>query len=263
MREESGNYRPVSLTSVHAKTVENIILDAIERHLKDNAIIRHCQHEFIKEKTCLTNLISFYDEVTSLVNQGKAVDVFLLDFSEAFDTVFHSILLDKLSNCEMSRCTVRWMKNWLSGRAERVVVNGATCGWQPFTSGVPQSSILGPVLCNIFINHLDAVECTISKLADNTGMTFNKNKCIILHLGWSDARYKYKLGEKWLESSPAERHLGLLVDTRLTMTQQCDLAADRAKCIQGCIKHSITSRSKEVIIPLYLALVRPHLEYYL
>jgi len=96
-----------------------------------------------------------------------------------------------------------------------------------------------------------------------SGMTFNKNKCIILHLGWSDARYKYKLGEEWLESSPAESHLGLLVDTRLTMTQQCDLAADRAKCIQGCIKHSITSRSKEVIIPLYLALVRPHLEYYL
>jgi len=94
-----------------------------------------------------------------------------------------------------------------------------------------------------------------------SGMTFNKNKCIILHLGWSDARYKYKLGEEWLESSPAESHLGLLVDTRLMMTQQCALAAERANCIRGCIKHSITNQSKEVIIPLYLALVRPHLEY--
>ncbi|KAK4824017.1 hypothetical protein QYF61_009608 [Mycteria americana] len=80
-------------------------------------------------------------------------------------------------------------------------------------------------------------------------------------LGPSNARHKYKLGEEWLESSPAERELGLLVNSRLNMSQQCALAAKRANRTLGCIKHSITSRSKEVIIPLYSALVRPHLEY--
>ncbi|KAK4828602.1 hypothetical protein QYF61_000054 [Mycteria americana] len=235
MREDPGNYRPVSLTSVPGKIMEKIILDAIERHLKNNAIIRHSQHGFTKGKSCLANLISFYDKVTCLVGDGKAVDVIFLDFSKAFDTVPHSILLDNLSNCGMSRFTVRWVKNWLSGRAQRVVVNGATSGWRLVTSSVPQRSIL----FNIFyINDLDAgVECTIIKFADDTklggavdslegpealqrdlhrlehwaivnGMKFNKKKCWILHLRERNARHKYKLGEEQLESSPAERDLG-------------------------------------------------------
>ena len=73
------------------------------------------------------------------------------------------------------------------------------------------------------------------------GMKFNKTKCWILHLGWSNAGHRYKLGEEWLESSPAERDLGLLVDSRLNVSQQSALAAKRANCILGCIKHSITS----------------------
>jgi len=101
----------------------------VERHLKNNAIIRHSQHGSTKRKSCLTDLMSFYDEVTWLVDEGKVVDVVFLDFSKAFDTVPHSILLDTLSNCGMSRFTVHWVKNWLKGRAQRVVVNGATSGW--------------------------------------------------------------------------------------------------------------------------------------
>ncbi|KAK4826204.1 hypothetical protein QYF61_006148 [Mycteria americana] len=203
-------------------------------------------------------------------------------FSNLYDSVI-LILLDKLSNCGMSGFMVRWVKNWLKGRAQRVVVNGATSGWQPVTSG--------PVLFNIFINNLDAgVECIISKFADDTklggdvdslegqealqmdldrlehraminGVKINKSKCWTLHLGQSNVRHKYKLGEEWLESSPAERDLGVLVDSRLNRSRQCVLAAKRPNHILGCIRHSITSHSKEGIIPLYSALVQPHIEY--
>ena len=86
-------------------------------------------------KLCFISLISFQDEITHLVDGGKGVDIIFLVFSKTFDTVPHSIFLDKLSSCDMSRFVVHWVKNWLNGWAQRVVVNGARSGWRPVTSG--------------------------------------------------------------------------------------------------------------------------------
>jgi len=256
--------------------------------LRDNAVIGHSQHVFTRGKSCLTSLISFCDKVTHLADQGKLVDVVVLDFSKALDTVSHSVLLYKMSSTQLDSSLIHCVSNWLTGQTQRV--NTVKAGWQPVTSSIPRGSILGPMLFNVFINYLDAgIECTLNNFADNTKLggavdsvedrealqrdldrlkswaitkrkKCNKSKCWILHLGQGNPGYMYKLEDERLECSPAERDLGVWVDGKLNMSQQCALATKRANHILGCIKHSIASQLWESIVPLYIALVRPHFE---
>ncbi|GAB0202860.1 hypothetical protein GRJ2_002751600 [Grus japonensis] len=135
------------------------------------------------------------------------------------------------------------------------------------------------------------IECALSKFADNTKlcgavdmlegrdaiqkdldlrlerwdhvnhMKFSKAKCKVLHVGQRNPKHSYRLSREWIESSPEEKDLGVLIDEKLNMSWQCALAAQEANHVLGCIKSSVTSRSREVILPLYCGLVRPHLEY--
>jgi len=123
-KEDPGNYRPVSLTSILGNMMEPLILEVITKQVEENKVIMSSQHGFTKGKSYLTSLIAFYDDMTGWVDEGRAVDVVYLDFSKAFDTVSHNILPGKLRKCWLDEWSVGWIENWLNGRTQRVVISG-------------------------------------------------------------------------------------------------------------------------------------------
>ena len=290
-RNKSENYRPVSLTSVICKLLERLIKDHMVDFLVKHKLLNSSQHGFLKARSCLTNMLCFLEEITKWIDMGSPVDIIYLDFQKAFDKVPHQRLLLKLKAHGIGDSITDWIEQWLTDRRQRVVVDGEVSNWKSVLSGVPQGSVLGPILFLIYINDLDeSITSNVLKFADDTKlfrkvntdgdkqhlqndldrlvkwsekwqMLFNFGKCKCLHTGHGNLNVNYKMGATVLGTTVKEKDLGVTISADMKVSQQCGIAASKGNQILGLIRRNITYKGKKLIIPLYKAIVRPHLEY--
>ena len=203
--------------------MEKVINRDLGKHL-ENGVLNNSQHGFRRGRSCQTNLIEFSDKVTQWADEGGCVDVVFLDFRKAFDKVDHKRLIVKLEAAGVRGNLLRWIENWLAGRKQRVVVNGESSDWILVESGVPQGSVLGGPLFDVYIDDIDLIILIafLRKFADDTklamliksrqdadrfqeeinnlykwaqdwAMEFNIEKCKVMHVGRSNPGYKYNM----------------------------------------------------------------------
>jgi ribonuclease P/MRP protein subunit RPP40 len=236
--------------------------------------------------------LEFLELLTSAVDKGDSVDVIFLDFAKAFDKVPHKRLVAQLQAHGVGGKVLKWITAWLRERKQRVALNGAGSSWQD-VSGVPQGSVLGPILFLIFINNLDAMAQMITilkKFADDTklgqviqtpsdseklqncldrftewaaqwGMSFNVSKCKVMHVGARNPGHAYNMEGVQLSTTKEERDIGVTVSNNLRPGPQCAKAAKTASAVLRQIARAFHFRDRFTFISLYKQYVRPHLEF--
>lgn len=290
------NYRPVSLTSLVCKVLERLITTHLINHLKANEISCLQQHGFTKNKSVTTNLLEALNIWTEALMHNIPVDVLYLDYSKAFDTVPHQRLLKQVETFGVTNQALRWIESFLSNRRQKVRVNNDVSDWSSVISGVPQGSILGPILFTLFVFDIPgAIDSLISMFADDTKlyqllkttlsgdeleeslhkleewadrmqMRFHPGKCKVMHLGTKNPNKNYMMndgkgGMHVLEVVTVEKDLGVHIDNQLKFTAHCEAKINTANKTLGFIRHSFQHLDKEIFTLLYKALVRPHLEF--
>ena len=290
-KHDPGNYRPVSLTSVPCKILESLIRDELMQYLTTHNLLAEEQHGFRPGRSCNSQLLETIDAWSRLLESGTPIDVVYLDFKKAFDSVPHRRLLRKLQSYGISGKLLEWIESFLSGRMQQVTLGGCHSGFVPVTSGVPQGSVLGPLLFLLYVNDLpDIINCTVKLFADDAKlfagvsshidaeamqadldalgswsvswqMTFNQDKCKVMHFGPQNTNSTFYMEGHQLDSTQVERDLGVQIDSALKFRQQGAAAVAKANQVLGLIRRSF-SLIDEVTLPfLFKSLVRPHLEY--
>ena len=291
---QAENYRPISLTSCVCKILESIIKAQMTAYLDNKKVISDRQHGFVSGRSCLTNLLEVFEDWTKSLDEGYGIDVIYLDYKKAFDTVPHQRLLQKLQLFGFGGDLLRWIESFLTGRTMRVVVNGSSSSWMRVLSGVPQGSVLGPLLFLLYVNDLpDWIKTNIRIFADDTKiwtritsvkdseclqrdldslsrwsekwlLRLNPEKCKVMHIRHShNTSYTIRQDEKdWsLQETTEEKDLGVLTTADLKVSRQCCEAASKANRILGMVNRQFKNLDKNGFLILYKGFVRPHLEY--
>ena len=293
-RSLACNYRPVSLTCVPCKLLEHIVCSNIMAHLDEYKLLSDRQHAFRKGHSCETQLTTVINDWAKILDNRGQVDTFILDFEKAFDTPPHELLKSKLFGYGIGGKTLKWIDSFLCFRQQRVVVNGVKSDWAPVLSGVPQGTVLGPLLFSLYINDISSdIESEIRLFADdcvcyreikgekNTmklqrdidrlgswarkwGMRFQPVKCNMMQL--TRKRIKkihasYTLEGTNLENVESIKYLGVTITSDLRWNTHVSNVCTKANRTLGFLRRNLHSCPQEVKEAAYKGLVRPVLDY--
>ena len=290
-KHQASNYRPVSLTSVCCKLLEHVVRRHLMCHLEKTNILTNLNHGYRSGFSCETQLLTTLDDLLKSYDQGKQTDVAILDFSKAFDTVPHRKLLYKLKNYGINGTIHTWLKNFLTKCSMKVVLEGESSEEVQVESGVPQGTVLGPILFLCHINDLPlsvksqvrlfADDCllyrniesqqdhvilqndlkNLEKWASDWGMRFNAKKCYILSIRTKFNYLFYSLDNCILKQVTSNPYLGLQISEDLKWhTHICNITS-RASSILGFLHRNLNNCSKDCRKMAYLSLIRSTLEY--
>ena len=293
-RTSAANYRPISLTCILCKLLEHIIFSHIMNHYDKYSILNKNQHGFQKGHSCETQLNNPIDEISLALDQNEIIDCIILDFTKAFDTVAHQRLLQKLKCYGINKNVMEWIKNWLTKRTQIVVVDGYNSNEEDVTSGVPQGTVLGPLMFLTYINDISenidskvklfADDCLMYKVIKSPNdvitlqedlnkinrwckywqMSFNLDKCKILQINThkiQNNNYEYYIGDHKIESVKEHPYLGVEFNTNLSWGSHMDKITSKATRTLNMIRRNFHRCSEKIKKQVYTALVRPTLEY--
>ena len=293
-KEPAENYRPISLLSIVSKVLERCVYFRFHDHILHH--ISQAQHGFLRKRSCVTQLLSVFHTIGHDLDKNIQTDVLYLDFAKAFDSVDHAIVLEKLRGYGVTGSVLGWFADYLNGRTQRVVVDGVASTWSPVTSGVPQGSILGPLLFVIFINDLpdvvqngtetalyaddtklhntitstDDCKCLQQSLTNlncwsvQNNIRFNAPKCKVLTITRkkSPVTYDYKLGTESLTRVDSEKDLGVITSSGLSWELQINCVISKANKMLGVLKRTCTQLTDmKARRTLYLTHVKSQLCY--
>ena len=284
----ASNYRPISLTCILCKMYEQLIRVHLMNHVR--TAITDKQHGFLSGRSCLSNLLEAIDVIFDMIASGETVDIFYLDFQKAFDTVPHFRLFVKLSSFGIHGKTLNVIRDFLFGRTFSVSVGDSKS--KPFnvSSGVPQGSVLGPILFLLYINDLpDSIKNAVLLFADDLKMIaksstkelnqqdinslaswqdkwllkFNTkdNKCKVIHAGKNNPCNQYYMGDVLLPVVETEKDLGVTISKNLDFIDYINSSINKANSMIAWVTRTFVSREKEVMLKIYKSMIRPHIEY--
>ena len=293
-KADLSNYRPVSLTSIICKIMESLVREYILNYFNDNDFFSKKQFGFLKGRSTAIQLLNIIDKWSEYLETGGQINVIYTDFAKAFDKVPHKRLIHKLRSYGLDEELIAWIEAFLVGRQQRVKINGTFSNWIDVLSGIPQGTILGPLLFVIYINdlpdvcdhlaeiylfaddaklfrHIQTEEDHImlqsgldelQKWSDTWLLQLNVDKCKTVFYGRNiNTNYDYCLHCNTLGKEDYIKDLGVIFDTDLSFSRHCREKMNKAYSMLGIIKRNFMYLSETAFVTLYKTMVRSHLEY--